>query len=74
MYNGNNFLTFTLKITVDELLVYFFRLCFKTYQPFKWAGLLLKSIFDATPYKTATLWPLTSYHTNHPSQTIKTCW
>ena len=30
-------------------------------------------ILEATPYKTATVWPLTSYLTNHPSKMNKTC-
>ena len=38
------------------------------------AGCYLEQIQEIASYKTATVWPLTSHLTNHPSKTCKTSW
>ena len=34
----------------------------------------IKQILEATPYKTAAVWPSTSHLTNHPREKNSTCW
>ena len=41
---------------------------------YKDAACSLKQVLEASLHKRAAVQPLTSYHTNHPSKTNKTCW
>ena len=38
------------------------------------AACYFQQILEASPYKTASVQPLASHYTNHPSKKIKTCW